>query len=199
MLRAATLTLLAVSLAIPFAQAQHGVAGFHGSSGGFSGHSGFQGHHLARGFEGRGTFSSFRHRNNGFVYPYWWPYDYPYDDGADYEQPYMQVVEREPAPAAVAAAPPPPPTKAQVIEIPVPANSVSAKPQPPAIFILANGDRLEASRFVLTSNNLSINVNRRQRTIPVDQLDLDATIAANHERGIELRVPADHNEISLSF
>ncbi len=35
--------------------------------------------------------------------------------------------------------------------------------------------------------------------IGLDRLDLDATIAANHERGIDLRIPADRNEISLSF
>jgi len=199
MLRAATLTLLGVSIAIG-AQAQHGVAGVHGSAGGSGVHSGFQGnHHFPSRFERRGVFGSNHHRRNGFDYPFYWPYDYPYDDGG-YEQPYTQVAEREAAPAAAApAAPAAPPAKAQVIEIPVAATSMNAKPLPPAIFILASGERVEANRFVLTSNNLSLNVNRRQRTIPIDQLDLDATIAANHDRGIELRVPADRNEISLSF
>jgi hypothetical protein len=30
-------------------------------------------------------------------------------------------------------------------------------------------------------------------------LDIEATVSANHQRGIELRIPADRNEISLSF
>jgi hypothetical protein len=30
-------------------------------------------------------------------------------------------------------------------------------------------------------------------------LDIDATVTANRERGIDLRIPADRNEISLSF
>ena len=200
MLRLAALTLLSAALVVGCAQAQHGAAGSRGISGGPSVHSGFQGNHRAgAGFERHGFNGFNHHRRNGFIYPYYWPYDYPYDDGMESEQPYTQVVEREAAPAPAPAAPPTPPAKAQVIEIPVPANSVAAKPQPPAIFVLANGERLEASRFVLTSNNLSINVNRRQRTIPLDQLDLDATVAANQQRGIDLRVPADHNEISLSF
>ena len=200
MLRPATLTLLGVALLMVCAQAQHASAGFHGVSGTPSGHSGFHGnHHFAGGSERRGVSGFNHHRRNGFINPLWWPYDYPYDDGSDYEQPYTQVVEREATPAAALAAPPVPPAKAQVIEIPAAANSPTAKPLPPAIFILASGERREASRFVLTSNNLSVNVNRRQRTIPIDQLDLDATLAANHERGIELRVPSDHNEISLSF
>jgi hypothetical protein len=40
---------------------------------------------------------------------------------------------------------------------------------------------------------------RQQRTVPLDMLDINATIAANHEHGIDLRIPADRNEISLSF
>ena len=32
-----------------------------------------------------------------------------------------------------------------------------------------------------------------------EPLDIEATTAANHERGIDLRIPADRNEISLSF
>ena len=70
---------------------------------------------------------------------------------------------------------------------------------PPTIFILANGERLETRRFLLTASNLSFNIGRQQRTIPLDRLDLDATVAANQERGIDLRIPADRNEISLSF
>ncbi len=200
MLRVAALTLLSVALVVGCAQAQHGAGGFHGISAAPSGHSGFQGNHRAgAGFERHGSNGFNHHRRNGFIYPYYWPYDYPYDDGMNSEQPYTQVVEREPAPAAAPAAPPTPPAKAQVIEIPVTTKAAAIKPLPPAIFVLANGERVEANRFVLTSNNLSVSVNRRQRTIPLEQVDLDATIAANHERGIDLRVPADHNEISLSF
>ena len=195
MVRAAAWTLLVISLAIASAHAQRGIAGGHGSSSGFSSHSGFGGHHFAGGFSRR---SEFRHRRDGFIYPFYWPYDYPYDEG-DYERPHTEVVERQPAPATAPPTPPSPPAKAQVIEIPVPANSAPPKPQPPAVFILTNGEHVEANRFVLTTHNLSVSVNRHQRTIPLDQVDLDATVAANRERGIDLRVPADHNEISLSF
>jgi len=88
--------------------------------------------------------------------------------------------------------------KAQVIEIPPVANA-TAKELPPTIFILANGERLEARRFVLTASLLSVNIDRRQRTVPLDMLDLNATLATNHERGIDLRIPDDRNEISISF
>ena len=70
---------------------------------------------------------------------------------------------------------------------------------PPTIFILANGERLETRRYVLTASNLSVSIDRQQRTVPRDLLDINATITANHERGIDLRIPVDGNEISLSF
>lgn len=54
-------------------------------------------------------------------------------------------------------------------------------------------------RFLLTASVLSFNVDRQQRVVPFDMLDIEATISANHERGIDLRIPADQNEISLSF
>ena len=95
--------------------------------------------------------------------------------------------------------PEPPPTKPLVINVPGAANSTAARTSQPTIFILANGERLEARWFVLTASNLSVSIDRQQRTVPFDMLDINATINANHELGIDLRVPADPNEISLSF
>jgi hypothetical protein len=64
---------------------------------------------------------------------------------------------------------------------------------------LANGERLETRRFVLTASNLSVSIERQKRTVPIALLDLNATIRANRERGIDLLIPYDRNEISLSF
>jgi hypothetical protein len=136
-----------------------------------------------------------RNRTGSFLYPYFFPYDEPYG----YDGPYTEVVEKEPAPAAaqpVALQPVPEP---KVIEIPAVANQAPAKPAPPTIFILSNGERLETKRFLLRANDLSVMIDRRQRTIPLDQLDLDATVAANRDRGITLEIPLDPNEISLRF
>ncbi len=136
------------------------------------------------------------HRNHaGFLYPYLFPYDEPYG----YEGPYTEVVEKQPAPVAAPPLPPQPVPEPKVIEVPAAADQASAKPLPPTVFILNNGERLESKRFLLRANDLSITLNRRQRTIPLDQLDLEATIAANRDRGIELEIPADPNEISLRF
>jgi hypothetical protein len=89
--------------------------------------------------------------------------------------------------------------KSQFIEIPSAANAAAPKMPPPAVFILASGERLEARRFVLSASLLSVSIDRRQRNVPLAMLDLQATISANHERGIDLRIPDDRNEISLSF
>ncbi|PYX52458.1 MAG: hypothetical protein DMG79_00670 [Acidobacteria bacterium] len=88
--------------------------------------------------------------------------------------------------------------KGQLIEVAPAANSVP-RLLPPTIFILANGERLESRRFVLTASTLSISIDRQHRNLPLGLVDIDATIAANRERGIDLRIPDDRNEISLGF
>ena len=99
------------------------------------------------------------------------------------------MIQRTPAPLP----------KSQFIEIPSAANVPAPKMPPPAVFILASGERLEARRFLLSTSVLSFSVDRQQRTVPLSMLDLGATLNANHERGIDLRIPDDRNEISLSF
>jgi hypothetical protein len=124
-----------------------------------------------------------------------------------YEQPYAETVTGWPAPPVVIQprdegrpwTSETPSARPQVIEVPGVANSTTAKTLPPTIFILTNGERLETRRFVLTASNLSASLDRHQRTIPLDMLDINARFAANREREIDLRVAADRNEISLSF
>jgi hypothetical protein len=206
--RAALFTLLAASILAGSLQAQRTGATFHGNAAGLPARSGFVGQ---RGFPNRfvpkrGMFPShFQHRQDGagsILVPY-----FPYDQPFGYEQPYAEAVKNEPVSRAgtlqpddrQSRAPEPSVPKAQIIEIPGVANSTAAKMLPPALFILANGERLETRRFVLTASHLSVSIDRQQRTVPLDMLDINATITANHERGVDLRVPFDRNEISLSF
>jgi hypothetical protein len=72
-------------------------------------------------------------------------------------------------------------------------------PVPPAVFILANGERLESTHYLLTVGSLRVQQGETQRTIPLSALNLDATIAANHERGIDLKVPTNKTQIMLGF
>ncbi|HWR34574.1 MAG TPA: hypothetical protein VN622_01735 [Clostridia bacterium] len=95
--------------------------------------------------------------------------------------------------------PEPPAITPKLIEIPGVANAPAMKAQSSAIFILLNGERLETPHYMLTADNLSVTVDRQQRNIPISMLDINATVLANRERGIELRIPASRNEIWLSF
>ncbi len=87
----------------------------------------------------------------------------------------------------------------KLIEVPSTAGSAARKPLPPAMFILMSGERIEVRRYLLTHDRMYLTVDHQQRTIPLAMLDISATVAANHERGIEMRIPADPSEISLSF
>ncbi len=153
------------------------------------------------------------HREYGGYGAAWFPYGAPYwdDDGyfwdepsyqqpADYQQlapatsPQVVVVQdKEPRQPA------PPPEPPKLIEVPQSKEAPAAKPQPPTLFVLKGGERLESRNYVLTAQYLQIQVGRRRREIPLDTLDLDATIAANHERGIELTIPRDRTAVFVSF
>jgi hypothetical protein len=191
-LRAALFTLLVASVLSGAALAQRAGAAFHGSTAGRPGRSGFAGQHLSNRFVARHRFPSNGFRGDGFgslFLPYYEPFGY--------EQAEAETNGPEP-PVIIPRTQEPPIPKAQVIEIPR-ATNASAKELPPTIFILANGERLEARRFVLTASLLSVSIDRRQRTVPLDMLDLNATLATNHERGINLQIPDSRNEISVSF
>ena len=200
MLRAALFTLLIVAILGGFLQAQRATATSHGSSAvRLPVRSGFG---RQRGFPNR--FSPSRsHLHHGGFGSVFVPYLFPYDEPFGYEQPDAEALT---TPAVIpqpderqSQTPEPPVPNAKVIEIPGAANSTAAKMLPPTIFILANGERLETRRYMLTASNLSVSIDRQQRTVPLDLLDINATITANHERGIDLRIPAARNEISLSF
>jgi len=199
MFRAAVFPLLILSLVTIPSFAQRGVSSFNPGFTGLPAHSGSM--RIAD-----GSFRGFHHRPlrrdhaDALFAPYW----FPYDDVGGYEQPYLEAAPPDSRPVVIqTAAPDHVPGVPKIIEVPRDLARAeippSAKPLPPAIFILKNGERLEAQRFLLRNGSLSCSINHQPRTIPLDSLDLDATLAANRERGIDLHIPADPNEISLSF
>lgn len=195
MWRAASLALLLASSLTPSLEAQRAGAGFRG----FAKGNRQSGHVRQRAFSNGQFPGHFQHRDGlgAFLSPYFLPNDESYW----WEEPGSEPVGAEPAPE-VAYAPlerERPPADAQVIEIPGAANLKEGKPPMPAIFVLINGERVETQRFVLTFSSLSVNIDRCERVIPLESVDLRATTAANRERGINLRIPADRNEVSLSF
>lgn len=142
-------------------------------------------------------------RNNRGAYPLW------YDEAFWDDEPYGELDESAimPAPQGTtlqsgrsrSAAREVPAANPKVIELPDTSNSASSKPQPAAMFILTNGERLEVRRYLLTHDTLYLTVDRHERTVPLAMLDINATAVVNHERGVEMRIPAGRSEISLSF
>ena len=85
-----------------------------------------------------------------------------------------------------------------MIEVPL-GPTTAPLPQQVAVFVLKDGTRIEPQRYLVTADHAYLTTDRRQRTIPLSQLDIAATVSANRARGIDLRIPLDRNEISLSF
>jgi len=78
-------------------------------------------------------------------------------------------------------------------------DQAPAAPPPPAVFILKNGERIESSRYTLTADSVRVQQGDKERTIPVSALNLEATNAANHARGLDVKVPTSNNQMILSF
>ena len=89
--------------------------------------------------------------------------------------------------------------RSNVINIPLAANAVSSKPLPKTVFFFLNGEQLETDRYLLRPGVLELTVNGEPKQIPLSTLDLKRTIAVNHERGIDFKVPAANNQVFLSF
>jgi hypothetical protein len=208
--RAALFALLVAWVLSGALEAQRAGMAFHASAAGPHVRSGFAGQHGSqnRAAARRGFLPSGIRRPNNFG-SYFLPYgdsfgnDLPDNDLPGYDLP----GEESDAEAATNSPVPPlmiPRTrerlpKSQFIEIPSVANAATPKMPPPAVFILASGERLETRRFVLSASVLSVSIDRQQRNVPLAMLDIRATLSANHERGIDLHIPDDRNEICLSF
>ncbi len=87
------------------------------------------------------------------------------------------------------------PTAPKLLEIPAGPSTLPPKSRPPTVFVLRSGERLEAHHYSIMGGSVRIAEQGKQRTIPLAVLDLEATTAANHERGIDLKIPTKQNEI----
>jgi len=195
MWREVSLALLLASFLTPFLEAQRIGTGFRG----FAKANGQSGHVRQGAFSNGHAAGNFHHRERlGVLLP---PYFLPYDESDWWNDHEPEPVTPDPV-QRVLYAPPNrerPPADAQVIEIPSAAGQKQGKPPMPAVFVLISGERVETRRFVLTISSVSVDINRCERVIPLEAVDVGATTIANRERGINLRIPADRNEISLSF
>jgi len=78
-------------------------------------------------------------------------------------------------------------------------DAAPSKPTPPAVFILANGEHVESSNYFMTTNSLQLVQNGQQRTIPLSALNANATVAANRQRGVDMKIPDNKGQITISF
>jgi len=146
-------------------------------------------------------FGSRQHRfsNPGlYSYPFYGDvFDSDYGDGS----PEMIVVRQE---AKTPPAPPPAPAvvaQPKMIEVPgsdtARTNSV---PPSPVVIVMRDGQRRELTRYTITGAYLYDSSKALQTSrIPIDDLDLEATVHANAERGVPFSIPAQRNEVVVRF
>ena len=91
------------------------------------------------------------------------------------------------------------PGGAAVIDVPAGQSSRPQKRVPKTIFVFANGDQLEADRYTIDPTTLRVVVNGQKRTIALSELDLNATMAVNRQRGVDLMIPKKTNEVFVTF
>jgi len=144
-----------------------------------------------------------RFRNSEAIFAPWY---YPYWDGG-WELDSAEPPAEGPSPSVIVLQsrednrqPAPVPESPKLIELPDATDAETlSKPDLPTLFVLANGDKLEARRYTLTAESLRLEIGRQQLTIALDKLNVDATITANRERGIDLTFPTDGSQIFLGF
>ncbi len=79
---------------------------------------------------------------------------------------------------------------------PEPQAARPAAPEVPvraAVLVLRDGRRLETFNYAVVGDTIWVLDEHRARRFAVSDLDLDATIQANEERGIEFRLPGRHS------
>jgi len=207
---AASLVFMSATL-LPAQRAGAGAgAGFGGHPSGGSGGTAHGNRVVIRGGNGhRG-----HNRGNGFGYPWYLGYgDYWDDPGAygDYgpdgppNQPAYQPQSNGMSPSVIVmqspqrmtpSAPAPSP---KLVEVPQDGPATPAKEQPPALFVLQNGQHIESDHYVLSDKSVTVDVGRQQRTIPLSDIDLKETMAENRQRGVEIAFPRDSNSLFMSF
>ena len=213
-----TAALLFLSASLSLSAQRMGGGGAHVGGGAHFNNGGARissGRITSGGFRG-GNNAGFRHRgyNPGYGYGYYWPiygayggyWDAPWDFtemGPDDQPAYQQQQSNAPAPVVVMQSSQPAPyvpaPSPKLVEVPQDGPATAAKNLPPALFVLSSGEKIETDRYMLSAKSLSVDVGRQQRTIPMSDVNIDATLAANHQRGLNLTIPRDSNSIVLGF
>ncbi len=125
--------------------------------------------------------------------------DYP--EVAEQKVPPVVIVHDAPAPTVPSASVQVAPAEPKMIEVPAPATVASSGVRTPAaVFILSDGRRMETQNYTITDSVLTIKEPHRPAIqVPLDQLNVEATLAENHQRGLNLQLPESRSEIVISF
>jgi thiol-disulfide isomerase/thioredoxin len=79
------------------------------------------------------------------------------------------------------------------------AQSRNAKPLPKTVFVLSSGESIESDNYTIRSGYADVVVGDQQRRIALNELDMKTTLAVNHKRGVDLKIPTGNNEVFLAF
>ncbi len=133
-------------------------------------------------------------------YPYGL-YDGSYSDAVEPPTPPVIVIHDLPAAAGPVAPVQIAPAEPRLIEVPEPAAIPSNLARvPTAIFVLSDGRRLESQNYTITDTVLTLKEPHRPAVrVPLEQLNLEATLGENHKRGLDLRFPESRSEILIGF
>ncbi len=90
---------------------------------------------------------------------------------------------------------------AKLIELPLTSQEAPSRADVPAtMFLLKNGQRIEARRYTITGDFVYLVTGYQQTTrISVEALNLPATLEVNRNNGIDLRIPSTASELFLSY
>src|SRR5207253_5791144 len=110
-----------------------------------------------------------------------------FENRPGYKAPAAAYGEPAAAPAQTAAATPAPSAPAQPAAAPV-------APEPPTILVFKDGHKIEIGNYAIVGETLyNMSGDYRSFKIALASLDLDATVKANEERGLEFHLPVKKN------
>ena len=122
----------------------------------------------------------------------------PYDQSS-YQQPVAQpqapgptVMEQgyQPQPMQTETASATPPSPPAVSSQPSQASEEPAEPEPGTVLVFKDGHVMQIGNYVIVGNTLyNLSGEYRQYKIALADIDLDATVKANEDRGIEFHLP----------
>jgi hypothetical protein len=101
------------------------------------------------------------------------------------------AADSDPAPiVAQPAAPPAPATQPPAVQDDSTAAQQPEAPQPPSVLVFRDGHQMEVENYAIVGDTLYDFTPGHARKLALSQLDLNATVQVNDDRGVDFVVPA---------